>query len=156
MAIDSVGTRRTPERNSPLIGGSTVINGGPVATVTAGSTKTWTAAELLIGFIPVNCTDASTSTLPTAALLNAAIPGVAVGNWFKFTCVNYGDSTLTWVMGTGITNKVIDSEDVILDSLATHVAQDYYLVCTGVANPTDPSKSDSWDFYAGPFTVTTS
>ena len=152
----ALGTRRTPERNSPLIGGSTIINAGPVATVTVASTKTWTAAELLVGFIPANCTDASTSTLPTAALLAAAIPGIRIGNWFKFTVVNYGDSTITWVMGSGITNKVIDGEDAILDSCGTHVAQDYYLVCTGIADPSDPSKSDSFDFYAGPFTVTTS
>ena len=146
MAIDSVGTRRTPERNSPLIGGSVVVNPGPVATVTMSSTKTLTAAEVLVGLIPANCTDTCTTTLPTAALLNAAIPGVAVGNWIEFTFINFGDSTITLAVGTGITAKVIDSATAVLTT-ATNYSNRYMLVCTGVANPTDPSKSDSWDLY---------
>jgi hypothetical protein len=149
MAIDSVGTRRTPERNSPLIGGSVVINPGAVATITVGSGTTpltLTAAQILVGLLPVNCTDTGTLTLPTAALLNAAIPGVAVGNWFSFELINFGDSTVTVAVGTGITAKVIDSATAVLTT-ATNYSNVYHLVCTGVANPTDPSKSDTWDLY---------
>jgi len=146
----ALGTRRTPERNSPLMGGSQVINPGVVATITVGSGTTpltLTAAQLLTGLMPFNCTDTSTCTLPTADLLAAALPGIQVGNWFEFTMVNYGDSTITVAVGTGITAKVIDSEAAILTGLATHIGQRFALVCTGVANPSDPSKSNTFDLY---------
>ena len=149
MGIDSVGTRRTPERNSPLIGGSVVINPGPVATITVGSGTTpltLTAAQLKVGLMPVNCTDTGTLTLPTATLLNAANPGITVGAWFEFTIINYGDSTITLAVGTGITNKSIDSATAVLTT-ATNYSNRYFLVCTGVANPSDPTTSDSYDLY---------
>ncbi len=149
MGIDSVATRRTPERNSPLLGGVPVVKGA-VATITVGSGTTpltLTAAQLLVGLLPFNCTDTSTVVLPTADLLAAAMPGIAVGNWFEVSMVNYGDSTITVSVGTGITAKVIDSEAAILNGLATHIGQKFALVCTGVANPSDPTTSNTFDLY---------
>ena len=150
MGIDSMSARRTPERNSPLLGSSVAVNPGVVATITVGSGTTpltLTAAQLLVGLLPLNCTDTGTLTLPTATLLAAAIPGIAVGNWFEFTIVNYGDSTATVAVGTGITSKVIDSESAILTTLATHVGARFALVCTGVAKVNDPSTSNTFDLY---------
>lgn len=145
-SINAVGTRRTPERNSPLIGGSVVINPGAPATYTPGAAVTLTAAQILTGLLAFNPSEADTATLPTAALLTAAIPGVVVGNWFEFTIINYSNYTTTVAVGTGITNKILDSEDAIL-TIATHISATFALVCTGVANPVDPSTSDSWDLY---------
>lgn len=145
MGIDSVLTRRTPERRSGLLGGVVIMHTTP-ATVTATTTTTLTAAQLLKGLLPMNCTDTSTTTLPTAALLAAAIPGIQIGDWFEFQIINFGDSTCTLAMGTNITNKVIDSEDAVLD-IATHQALRCALVCTEISVPSDPSKADKFDFY---------
>lgn len=149
MAIDSVGTRQTPQAHSPVSAGA-VITRPPAAIATqelstAGGVVTATAAQIMRGLIPCDCQDAQTLTLPTAALLNAERP-FAVGDWVRFSIINYGDSTLTVAVGTGITNKVIDSEDAIL-TIATHIGTEWALVCTGVATPADPSKSDSFDLY---------
>ena len=145
----SLGTRRTPERNSALLGGIPVVK-GPVAAITVGSgttPMTLTAAQVAVGLLPFNCTDTSTVNLPTADLLAAGFAGpMQIGDWFELSMVNYGDSTITVGMGTGITNKVIDSEDAILD-IATHIGVKYALVRTGVANPSDPSTSNTFDFY---------
>lgn len=148
-SIDAVGTRRTPERNSPLLGGVPIINKTVATiTVTSGTTPvTLTAAQLLVGLIPVDCQDTGTITLPTAALLNAAIPGVNKGCWFETTWINFGDTTLTVAVGTGITAKVITTKTTAL-TLTTLQSDLFYFVCTGVANPSDPSTSDTWDLYA--------
>ena len=142
-------TRRTPERNSPLLssGVNLVKRALSTITVTSGTTPvTLTAAQVLKGFLPVDCQDTGTSTLPTATLLNAAIEGVEVGTSFAFTIWNGGDSTLTLAVGTGITAKTVDSESAVLTN-ATHCGSTFLLSCTGVANPSDPSTSDSWDLY---------
>jgi len=81
------------------------------ATATIASTGsgviTLTAAQLLNGLLLVDCQDAQTATLPTAALLCEAIPGVtgtaqSTGSCaFRFIIKNTGDSTLTIAAGTG-------------------------------------------------------
>lgn len=74
---------------------------------TAGGVRTATAAELLGGLIILNVDDAQTLTLPTAALLCEAIPGVTGSSQstgacgFRFLIKNSGDSTLTVAAGTG-------------------------------------------------------
>src|SRR5690606_34732435 len=56
---------------------------------TAGGAQTLTAAELLGGLLLINCDDAQTLNLPSAADLNAAIPGVAEGTAFVFSVINH-------------------------------------------------------------------
>ena len=148
MGIDSVGTRRTPERRTNLQGGAAWERLTPATvTVTSGTTPvTLTAAQLAKKLIPVDCQDTGDLTLPTATLIAAGNPGINVGDVFEFSIINYGDSTLTLVVGTGITNKVIDSEDAIL-AIATHIGTRYALVCTGKSEASDPSKSDTFDLY---------
>ncbi len=76
-------------------------------TITNAAERTFTAAELLGGFLTFDVQDAQNGNLPSAELLLAAIPGVtgtaqftgACG--FKFTIKNTGDSTLTVVAGAG-------------------------------------------------------
>jgi predicted RecA/RadA family phage recombinase len=70
---------------------------------TAGA-KTITAAELLTGVYVRDCNGAGrTDTLPTAALLVAAIPGAKVGDMLKCLFVNGSDAAeaLTLAAGTG-------------------------------------------------------
>ena len=53
----ALGTRRTPERNTPLLGGTPIIDQTVATiTVTSGTTPvTLTAAQLQVGLIPVDC-----------------------------------------------------------------------------------------------------
>jgi hypothetical protein len=145
----ALGTRQTPQMNSPVLAGATITSpdSAPAEQVlsTAGGVVTLTAAQILSSLIPCDCQDAQTLTLPTAALLAAARP-FKVGASVRFNIINYGDSTITVAVGTGITNKVIDSEDAIL-SIATHIGTEWALVCTAKANPSDPSTSDTFDLY---------
>ena len=93
----------SPLRGEPTMGGIPL----PTRTATAftlttgGGARTLTAAEVLGGLLLVNCDDAQTATLPTAALLLAALPGAAVGQSFEFDVINSGDTTLTIAIGTG-------------------------------------------------------
>jgi hypothetical protein len=153
-AIDSLGPRSTPQRRSSLLGGALVEALTPVThTMTTGNI-TLTAAQLFAKLIPLNSTGAGNLTLPTATLIMAYKAGLVVGDVLEFVVINYGNDTTTLAVGSGITNKVIDSEDAIL-TIATHIGTRWALVCTGKADPSDPSKSDAFDLYLlGTSTVT--
>ena len=149
MGIDSLGNRTTPQRRSRLFSAPAVYKGAPAdLVVTSGTTPlTLTAAQLLTGFIQIDTQDAATLTLPTATLILAAVPGMAVDDVLDFTIVNDGDSTLTVAVGTGITNKVLAaSVDAVL-TIATCASRTFKLVCTAVANPSGQSQSDTFDLY---------
>lgn len=139
----ALGTRRTPERQSPLFSGAVIQKGVTVSNVitTASTPETMTVAEVLTGLLVVDTQDAGTWTTPTAALLNAGIPGVEVGNFFEFTVVNYGDSTLTIGLGTGVTLTVIATVDSVL-TIATLTSKRFRLECTGVL--ANGSAADAW------------
>lgn len=74
---------------------------------TGGGVRTATADECLGGLFLLNVDDAQSMTLPTAALLCEAIPGVTGSSQntgacgFRFLIKNTGDSTLTVAAGTG-------------------------------------------------------
>lgn len=74
---------------------------------TATSTATLTAAQVVNGMLYANpSTSAATYTLPTAALIDAAVPNATVGSTFDLSIINIGTSsgTVTLSMGTGITD----------------------------------------------------
>lgn len=87
-------------RNEPT------LNYAPVpATVT--STATLTAEQVVAGMIVANpSTTAATYTLPTAVLIDAALPSTVVGHTFDLFIVNIGTSTgtVTLAMGAGVTD----------------------------------------------------
>lgn len=68
-------------------------------------TATVTAAQLLTKVLDGTPVAAATYTLPTAALLVAAIPGARVGDSFHFVVNNKsaGANTITVAAGTGVT-----------------------------------------------------
>ncbi len=87
-------------RGEPTMG----VSGTPS---TATSTATLTAAQILAGILVANpSTTAATYTLPTAALIDVAIPNAVAGSTVDLRIVNIGTSTgtVTLAMGTGITN----------------------------------------------------
>ena len=147
--IDSIGDRRTPERNSPLFDSPIIFQAAPTHLhVTSGTTPvTLTAAQLLTQRLNVDCQDTGTLTLPTADLLAAAIPGLAKDQGFDFWVVNEGDSALTIAVGTGITLKVLTNSVDGIVTVATMTSGLFSLVCTGIADPSDPSKSNTFDLY---------
>jgi len=147
MGIDSVGTRSTPQRGPQYLGGPITERLTP-AMVTLTGNATMTAAQLAKKLIPIDCQSATAWMLPTAAEIAAALPGLEVGDVFRFHVINCGngDSACTLAANTGITNKVIASEGAILAE-AGHISAEYALVMTAKANPSDPSTSDAFDLY---------
>jgi hypothetical protein len=145
----ALGTRRTPERGSPFFSGVVLpVKGVTSVVVTTGTSPlTGTAAQFLQGLLPVDCQDTGTLTTPTATLLNAAIPGVAAGTSFDLDVINYGDSTLTIGLGTGVTKTTIATVAAVM-TIVTLASKRFTFVCTSVANPSDPSTSDAWTVWA--------
>jgi len=83
------------------------IMGTAAAPQTATSTATLTAAQITAGMLVANpSTSAATYTLPTAALIDAALPNATEGSTFDLAIVNLGTSSgaVTLSMGTGVTN----------------------------------------------------
>jgi hypothetical protein len=75
--------------------------GTPASYATAGNV-TYTAADLISGVIVRDCAGAGRSdTLPTAALLVAAIPGCQVGDIVDTLIVNGSDAAETITLGAG-------------------------------------------------------
>lgn len=141
----SIATRRTPERQSPFFDQPVVQNGTAVQNTlsTGGGVETMTVAELLKGFLVADCQDAQTWTLPTAALLRAGVPGVKIGDTIEFTVANYGDSTLTIGLGTGITKTTIATVAAIM-TIATLTAKRFRLECVTIADDNTPGSTDAW------------
>lgn len=98
---------------------------------TAGGVRTLTVAELLTGFLTVDCQDAQTMTTPTAALIVAAINGCQVGTSFDVDVVNYGDTTLTVGLGTGVTKTTIATVAAVL-TLVTLASKRLRFVVTNI------------------------
>ncbi len=74
---------------------------------TATATATLTAAQITGGMLYANpSTSAATYTLPTAALIDTAVPNAVIGSTFDLSIVNVGTSsgTVTLSMGTGVTD----------------------------------------------------
>jgi hypothetical protein len=78
---------------------SLVIQGAPAAVSAAG---TLTAAQLLAGLIVASGTP-GTQTLPTVALLEAALGNAKVDSGFEVSLVNTAGTTATVAAGTGWT-----------------------------------------------------
>lgn len=96
-------------------GGFQVGAGNPAETImgrlaapqTATSTATLTAAQVTGNWLVANpSTSAATYTLPTAALIDAAVPNASVGSTFDLSIVNTGTSSgaVTLATATGITD----------------------------------------------------
>ena len=78
---------------------SLVIQGAPAAVSAAG---TLTAAQLLAGLIVASGTP-GTQTLPTVALLEAALGNAKVDSGFEVSLINTAGTTATVAAGTGWT-----------------------------------------------------
>lgn len=74
---------------------------------TATSTATLTAAQIVGGMLVANpSTSAATYTLPTAALIDAAVPNATIGSTFDLNLINIGTSSgaVTLATATGLTD----------------------------------------------------
>lgn len=98
MALNA---RRTPERVSPLLSGLP-LPFFTVSTISTAGAVTFTAAQLLGGFINRDPNGSGrTDVLPTAAQIVAAMPGAAVGQGFEFTIRNNADAAETITLNAG-------------------------------------------------------
>lgn len=82
------------------------ILGAAAAPQTATDTATLTAAQIVGGILVATPTANATLTLPTAALIDAAIPNARVGSTFDLALVNAAAATYTaaLALSTGVTN----------------------------------------------------
>ena len=81
------------------------LMGYMAAPQTATSTATLTAAQVVNGMLVANpSTSAATYTLPTAALIDAAVPNATVGSTFDLAIVNIGTSSGTVTLSVTSTN----------------------------------------------------
>jgi hypothetical protein len=72
----------------------------------ATDTATLTAAQIVNGMLVATPTANATLTLPTAALIDAAVPNARVGSTFDLALVNAAAATYTaaFALSTGVTN----------------------------------------------------
>jgi N-methylhydantoinase B/oxoprolinase/acetone carboxylase alpha subunit len=84
------------------------IMGAMAAPQTATATATLTAAQVVNQMLVANpgSSTAATYTLPTGALIDAAVPNATVGSTFDLSIVNIGTSsgTVTLAVSTGVTD----------------------------------------------------
>ena len=83
------------------------IMGAMAAPQTATATATLTAAKIINQMLVANPgTSAATYTLPTGALIDAAVPNAIVGSTFDLSIVNIGTSSgaVTLAVNTGVTD----------------------------------------------------
>ena len=113
---------------------------------TGGGVVTLTAAQVQRGIFVINCDDAQTLTLPTAALLNAALSSVVVGTTFPLFIVNTGDSVLTVAVGTGGSLVNGNSKSTVA-TIAANASKTFYLNVTGVAVASVAGTTDSYVLY---------
>ena len=86
---------------------SETILGAMAVPQTATATATLTAAQVVNQMLVANpSTSAATYTLPTAALIDAAVPNATVGSTFDLSIVNIGTSSgaVTLATATGLTD----------------------------------------------------
>jgi len=133
---------------SPLLSGVVLqkLNFLPQTLTTGGGVVTLTAAQALGGFLALNCDDAQTCKFPTADVLCAAIPGVEEGTAIYLDVINYGDTTATFAINTGITNYTPVTVVSVL-TMATLTARKFLLICTGV-NGVNGKTANSWNLYS--------
>ena len=129
----ALGTRRTPERRSPLLSGVVVqkMSANEQVLSTAGGVVTMTTDQLLGGMLLCDTQDAQTLTTPTAAAIVAAIPGCEIGTTVVLHIINHGDSTLTVGLGTGVVQHALAGTDSVL-TIATVTAKAFAFRVTGV------------------------
>jgi len=109
----------------------------------AAGAQTLTAAAILGGLLITSASGSTdTLTLPTAALLNAAIEGVEVGTSFEFTLRN-GDpaDTVTVAVGTGGTASGTMT-------IATANSKRFLVRVTGVRSDSVVGSADSYTIYS--------
>lgn len=142
-------TSFTPQQGFPVFAGLTLPLTTPanIVVTTATTPVTGTVAQLLGGLLLVDCQDAGTWTTPTAALINAAMQAPQVGRSFEVDVVNYGDTTLTIGLGTGVTKTTIATVAPVL-TIVTLASKRLRFVCTGVASDAVVGSSDAWVIYA--------
>lgn len=140
MAI--FGTGFSPLMGEPRMGTAPIFDSTVTAATltTGGGARTATIAELLGRYLDLNVDDAQTLTLPTAALVNAGVPGAKIGATFKFLVTNIGDTTLTVAVGTGGTLVIGNSKSTVA-TVATNASKEFEIRITGVLKAGDSSDS---------------
>lgn len=98
---------------------------------TGGGIVPLTVAQLMTGMLRASTTNAQSAQVPTAAAIVAAINGCQVGQSFDLDIINYGASTLTITVNTGVTTPTVAGVACVL-TLATLVSKRFKFCVTNV------------------------
>lgn len=137
----------SPLRGEPTMGGIPQPKKYPVDVITlttAGGVRTLTAEEVLSGLLVINCDDAQTATLPTAALLLAAMPGATTYQSFDLDVLNVGDTTLTIAVGTGGT-LTVNASVATVNTIVAKASKRFTIRISGMTK--EGATSDSYVVY---------
>lgn len=117
--------------------GAPTFNVVTVPTLNNASNQTLTPAHILNGVLIRTGSSTPTDTLPTAAILVAAIPGARVGTAFRFVYRNRGSGTATLAAGTGGTSATGNTLTV-----PTVNSKEFMVVLTNVT-----AGAEAYDLY---------
>ena len=108
-----------------------------VTSLTTAETATYTAAQIVGGFIIDAITNSMTGTTGTATAINAAIPNCQDGSSFEFTIKNAAASGITITLGAGADVTITGTATIaqnnskrflyLVTSVASHTATIYSL-----------------------------
>ena len=101
--------------------------------ITTAGAATYTAAQILSGFILRDCSGSGrTDVLPTAALLVAALPNPKIGDTLSFLLINNsdGNETVTMSAGSGGALTQIAATRIVPQNTSRRV----FIRITGVAS----------------------
>ena len=132
----------SPSYTYPRFAGPVFPTSTPTSLATGS--QTLTVAHLLSALLILpNGGAAATFTLPTAALINAAIPGVAVGASFVFTIRNDDAAdAITVAAGSGGTTSGT------MTIAGVGVLKSFLVRVTSVKLSSDPAGVDSYTVYS--------
>jgi len=101
-ANSDVATKEYVDNNAGGGGGPPlmVLSGNNLATANINGTTAWVTGELMAGFVIRNTTSDAIDTLPTAALMIAALPNAQVGTNINLTIHKTGTHKVTFASNT--------------------------------------------------------
>lgn len=131
--------RKCLANNLQIATDGNVIYNSPIgfhlaSAVATATTVTLTTRQVLGGLVLQDPSGgAVTTTLPTAAALVAAMPGVAVGSSIRLTVMNTANAaeTITVAVGTGITNYTGTVTSLL--TVAQNDTAEFFIVFTNVS-----------------------
>jgi hypothetical protein len=123
------------EASDAVLQTSKVTERTDVATIATAGAETYTAAQILGGIILRDCAGGDrTDTLPTAALMIAAMREPKVGDTVRCLIINNSDAAETITIQAGTSGTVVQVAATAV--IAQNASKTLHIRVTGVSTPT--------------------